>query len=372
MTSPVLSRIRADLNPRTIVILLAALAFLAKLYCAATTFGSSDVLNFWYYARYIRQFGLLAMYRETAAFNHTPLVGWFVAHAQQLADDQQHMELFPFYLRLPVIFADLIAVFALIWLREKTGRPSWWAIGLFAASPVSFMVSGFHGNIDSLMVTGLLLSVAACVAGRAELSGFFFGLSCNFKVIPLLLVPALFFFWFQRRRALRFTLPAAATILIGWSVPLFTIPLVFKHNVLDYSSIWGVWGIPFGLRMTGLSQFQGILFTDKTPAETHLTTALKLATIATVVFWAWYRRREEPMNVFKTLAFSFSVFFMLAPGFGAQYLLWPAPFFLAAADSWYLALTVLSSLGLGIYYTASCDGRVPWYQATHMHRTIAV
>jgi hypothetical protein len=40
-------------------------------------------------------------------------------------------------------------------LREKTGRPSWWVLGLFAASPISFMVSGFHGNVDSLMVNQL-------------------------------------------------------------------------------------------------------------------------------------------------------------------------------------------------------------------------
>jgi hypothetical protein len=91
-----------------------------------------------------------------------------------------------------------------------------------------------------------------------------------------------------------------------------------------------------------------------------------------VVFWSWSRRRQEPANIFKTLAFSFSVFFVLAPGFGAQYLLWPAPFFLAAADWWYLALTVMSSVGLFMHYNAAGDGHIPWDKATHIHRTIAV
>src|ERR1051325_4085234 len=142
------------MKPRTLVLLLAVAALLAKFYCAATTVGSSDVVLFWKFAHTIHCHGLLAMYRETPFFNHTPLVGWFSEAALRLAHGEQR--LFAFYLRLPAIFADFFALLVLLRLREKTGRPAWWALALFAASPVAFMVSGYHGNVDSVMALGIL------------------------------------------------------------------------------------------------------------------------------------------------------------------------------------------------------------------------
>ena len=53
-------------------------------------------------------------------------------------------------------------MFVLIRLRGKLGGPPWWAIALFALSPVAFMVSGFHGNVDSVLA--FLLLVAAWLA----------------------------------------------------------------------------------------------------------------------------------------------------------------------------------------------------------------
>ena len=65
----------------------------------------------------------------------------------------------PFFLRLPGIIADFLAVFVLVRLRSKIGGPPWWAITLYALSPVAFMVSGFHGNVDSLLAFLLLTAV---------------------------------------------------------------------------------------------------------------------------------------------------------------------------------------------------------------------
>src|SRR5258708_33572992 len=98
------------MKPRAVVLLLAIAALIAKIYCAATTIGSSDVAFFFDYARTIHHKGLLEMYRQTAFFNHTPLVGWFSDLAYTLADgDDPSGEgklFFVFYLRLPAIFAD--------------------------------------------------------------------------------------------------------------------------------------------------------------------------------------------------------------------------------------------------------------------------
>jgi uncharacterized membrane protein len=354
------------MKPRILVLLLAAAALLAKLYCAATTIGSSDVVFFWKFAHIIQRDGLLAMYRATVFFNHTPLVGWFSEAALRLSGGEQR--LFAFYLRLPAIFADFFAVLALLWLREKTGRPAWWALALFAASPVAFMVSGYHGNVDSVMALGILCAAAACATNRPALCGLWLGLACNIKIIPLLLAPVFFFLWWQRGKTWRFSIPAVLTVLIGWSYPLLTIPAIFLKNVLGYGSVWGVWGITYGLRMTDLPALRSIAFTETTPAQAAIMQGLKLLIVAAVLALAWRRRKVADLEVFHTLALAWAVFFVFAPGFGAQYLAWFAPCFLVASERWYAALTAASSIALFVFYNAISHG-MPWNTGFTVHST---
>lgn len=358
------------MNPRALVLLLAIAALAAKLYCAATTIGSSDVAFFYDYARTIHDHGLLAMYRKTPFFNHTPLVGWFseaaYALALQIAEPGKDKPLFVFYLRLPAIFADLFAVIALLWLREKTGRPAWWAMAIFAASPVAFMVSGYHGNVDSVMALGVLLAAVACATGRPALCGLCLGLSCNIKIIPLVLAPAFFFLWWHRGLAWRFAIPAVLTVLVGWSYPLLSIPGIFLKSVLGYGSIWGVWGITYLLRLTGHPALSKIVFDNPTPEQSHIMAGLKLVIVVAALVLAWRGRKTDGLAVFQTLALIWAIFFVFAPGFGAQYLAWLAPCFLVANERWYAALTATSSVALFVFYNA-ISGGMPWRQGFTVH-----
>jgi hypothetical protein len=355
------------MKSRVLVLMLAIAALLAKIYCAATTIGTSDVVFFFNFAHIIHEQGLLAMYRLTPFFNHTPLVGWFSEAAYVYSSGGPHaQQIFVFYLRLPAIFADFFAVIALLWLQEKTGRPGWWALCVYAASPVGFMVSGYHGNVDSVMALGVLLAGIACSRNRPALCGLCLGFACNIKIIPLLLVPAFFFLWWQRRQVLRFAVPAILTMLIGWSYPLFTIPGIFLKNVLGYGSIWGVWGITYFLRLTDLPALRDIAFAKTTLAQTGIMTVLKAIIVVSALVIAWRRRKAESVDIFQTLALTWAVFFVFAPGFGAQYLAWLAPCFLVASDVWYAWLTAASSVALFRFYDTISHG-MPWRQGFTVH-----
>ena len=140
------------MRPNRIIVLAALIALAAKLFCAATTVGTNDTVFFYGFGKMINQHGLAWTYEHVSIFNHTPLVGAYAALLQRTEPGtQMRMELLPFFLRLPGIIADFLSVFVLMRLRTKIGGPPWWAIGLFALSPVAFMVSGFHGNVDSLL-----------------------------------------------------------------------------------------------------------------------------------------------------------------------------------------------------------------------------
>ena len=360
------------MKPRSFVLSLALLSLAAKMYCAATTLGAVDVGIFYSFARSIYEGGLIELYKGTQYFNHTPLVGWFLEAIYALSGAKGgDAQVFAFLLRLPAILADMASVLTLLWLREKTGRPAWWALALFAASPVAFMVSGYHGNVDSVMAMFVLMAAVACATENAIFCGLAFGLACNVKIVPLLLAPVFVFFWWKRGRLVPFGAPSALCILTGWSLPLLAIPTIFLKDVIDYGSVWGVWGIPYFLRLTGNPAFAGIQMFEPTRAQSAVMLALKLIIIPSVIVIAWRRRGVEPMQVFKTLALVWAVFFVLAPGFGAQYLVWLAPCFLVASEFWFAALTITSSIALFIFYNAISNG-MPWMMGFNLLSTAKI
>lgn len=349
-----------QMHPARLIVFAALLATGLKLWWAAASDGSNDVMLFYLYARTIQEKGLLGMYGPVV-FNHTPLVGWLAGAIYELTDGVGRS--FAFWLRAPGIVADLGTVLALLWLRRKTGAPPWWALGLFALSPVSIMVSGFHGNVDPLLVCALVLAACCCVGGRPGWGGFALGVACQVKVIALLAAPALALWWWQHGKARPFLLVAALTVLAGWSAPLLNIPHIFLKNVLAYPSYFGAWGITMWLRETGAEVFRPSGLEPPTPVQLAIATTLKLVIVAVALAFAWTRRRCEPRDVFTTLTLTWLVFIAFAPGFGSQYLVWLAPFAAVASPRWFAALTVASAVFLFRFYSV-ISGDFPWVRGT--------
>ena len=343
------------MNSRTAIRLAALAALVAKLACAALTLGTNDADTFYNFGRFIWEHGLLAQYRATPEFNHPPLTGWYCALIFGLG----HGLGFNFLLRLPGILADFAVVQALLRWRETSGRPASWALLLLALSPVSLMVSGFHGNVDGVLVGLLVLAALECGAGRAAWCGLWFGLACNVKIIPLLVAPVFFFHWLSRHHARRFFLTASLTILTGWSLPLLAIPGTFLRNVLGYSSNWGGWGLTYWLSQTHAAVFAPTGFSGLTPTQLAIMSGLKMVIVAAALGIAWQRRALGPAHVFSTLTLVWTVFFVFAPGVGAQYLVWFAPFLLIHSARWFAAITATSTMFLFVFYDTICGG-LPW------------
>jgi hypothetical protein len=77
------------------------------------------------------------------------------------------------------------------------------------------------------------------------------------------------------------------------------------------------------------------------------------------------------MGIFTTLALSWTVFFVFAPGFGVQYLIWLAPCVLVDSERWYGVLTVTSSVALFVFYNALCRG-MPWDTGFFVNESVAM
>ena len=224
------------------IITAAMVAFVLKLVIASNTFGTNDVITFYEFARSLHQHGLQWTYQNDISFNHPPLTAYYLRAIYQL----DHLNgcfrefglSFPLLVRLPGIFADLITCLALLWVTKKDPRlviPPW-ALLLFArVSPVSLMISGFHGNTDPVMVMFLVLAALSVLRGVPVLAGIMLAFSCQVKIIPLLFLP-IFFYFNKRSKTAAFVVPFALCSAALWVEPLIHFPMLFVKNVLSYGS----------------------------------------------------------------------------------------------------------------------------------------
>ncbi|HKP02832.1 MAG TPA: hypothetical protein VJU77_05645 [Chthoniobacterales bacterium] len=358
------------------IIAVAVVASLLKVAIALTSLGTNDVLAFYQFAKAVDAHGLTWLYEHSILFNHPPLVGYFLgglARLEQQAFWQQNGLTFPFFLRLPGILADFAVVILVLSVARKQPdlrRPRW-ALFLFAASPVSIMITGFHGNTDPFLVLFLLVATIMAVDGRPALCGLFLAVACQVKIIPLLLLPIFFFFWIERRQACLFLGSLLVSSLIFCLEPLLKSPVMFARNVLAYGSFWGVWGLTYCLRMTGLDEFNKTSFFNLSALQNAIMMVLKVAVVLSILILAWRRRKLPAPALFPSIGYAWMIFFVVSPGVAAQYLVWLAPFVLFLSPTFYGFLVAGSSVFLFALYTITSGG-FPWYFAHASNKLSAI
>lgn len=348
-------------SPAVWVVAAALLAATLKLCIALNTEGTNDVLAFHQFASDLDQHGIEWTYQHRSMFNHPPLVSYFLRGIYSLGTVRVLREnglTFPFWLRLPGIIADFLVVLIMLHLR-KAWALSTWSLLLLALSPVSIMVSGFHGNTDPMVALFTVLAAYLCVRDKPALSGVALALSCGIKIVPLLLLPVFFWFWYSRQNTMRFLLSCIITGIAISVQPLLSFPILFAKNVLAYGSYWGLWGISYWLRLTGWSQFSVIGYRNLPLAENIVSTGLKIIIVAAALMIAWRRRNMDGRGLFGSIACVWLVFFAFAPGVGAQYLVWPMAFLLVLSPAAFAYVTAACSVFIFFLYNTIAAG-LPW------------
>jgi len=346
--------------------LLAAIAATtAKLFLAWNTIGTNDTIVFLLFGRELNAQGLAETYRRVILFNHPPLIAYYLRAIYEFSNSAlfiQNNISFAFLLRLPGIIADFVSSMV-VWKLANAlpdNRPPIWALVLFALNPISLMVSGFHGNTDSVMVMFLLLACLIAVRPHPLLCGLLLGLSCQVKRVPLLLLPAFLLFWHGRRRLGLFMLAFLATTVLLSLEPLLFSPVAYVKNVLGYGSNWGLWGITYLIRLSQFQNLTRISFFGLAPAATVITSILKLIVAGLVLFLAWRRRDRDASGLLVTLAMAWLTFFIFAPGVAPQYFVWLTPFLLFFSSTFFACFTGAASIFLFVFYTTISHSLL-WY-----------
>jgi hypothetical protein len=198
---------------------------------------------------------------------------------------------------------------------------------LYALSPVSILVSSFHGNIMPLVV---LLMLAAYLLFRADpdanltVSGLLLGLAVGWRSFPILLLPFFLVSIAGTPKRVRFAACVVAPVALSM-VPFLLVdwkPML--AGMLGYSG-WGIHHGPFAI-LRGLYLLSIGRITWDNPAEwAPWVAASKLAFLA---LYAIAVLRAKRIGLLNGILVTFLLFEVVYAGVASQYLIWALPFLL--------------------------------------------
>ncbi len=339
-----------------VLFFLAVLGFAVRVAVALLSSGSSDI-NFWYtFASLGRRFGVPYLYAHVPAFNHPPLMGYWAIALLRISDASGIR--FPLVFRLPVILADLGSALLLwdIWRPVRPRIVAALAVTAFSWSLVAILMSGFHGNTDSLAACLCLLAAYCCERKRPFAGGLTLAGALNVKLIPILLVPAFALRQRSWRAFLEFGIGAAVGVLPFLPV-LTCCGRSFYAHAIAYNSNVDNWGIILFLQFSrdnpALRQLAAAIETAYVPNGRFLIAGL----ILLVSLWA---RIHERWSYYELGAICFAIFLIFTPGFGVQYTAYICPLLFAVSLRWGTAYSALAGLFLAVVYYSFWDGTVPF------------
>jgi hypothetical protein len=344
---------------------LAALAVLVRAVPAALFYGTSDVLA-WEWLGQLLLNG--ENFYATRLHNWPPL--WvYLASGLWLLHAASGLP-FSFLVKLPPIAADA-CISVLLYragLRRGWSRQAAILAGVaYALHPVAILVSGYHGQFDSLMLAPAVLAWYGWEfwTGRRRLvgSGLALGLGVWFKAVPLLFLPVFLPRLASWRERWVFGGLAVGPALIGTLPYLFLWPLDVIENFVAYSSWFGQWGYPVAWMVVEFAQLGRVPW--PVPDPNFISPPLRmmlyhgrwlLAGALVATWWYSYRRAFDALAA---ILATLTVFYFTTVGFGLQYVLWIVPFALVAREGWLWPYSVAATALLVLAYVMGPDAYLP-------------
>jgi hypothetical protein len=336
------------------VLLVAVVVLIPKIVIAARTYGTNDISHWHDFLIAVADHGPVGIYSvqfDHSFYNHPPLIGYYLWLINQL---QSYGLTMRFTIRAVSSIADVassLLIFEI--LRRRRSLLEATASGLLiAASPVLFMISGFHGNTDPIFTMFILLSVHLLAdRSRPTLAGVAIGLAVGVKIVPVVVIPALLIFALIKGRGVlaRFMAGFVATFLITWGQALLEQREAVQRDVLGYAGSgtpqWGLVQLGHWAADPGWVHFL--------ETSGRFLIVVLCAVLPAVLVWL------RPHLLAEAVGLSLCLFLFLSPAFGAQYLVWALAGTYLLNVGWGTAYNVSGGIFLAAVYTRWNDG-FPW------------
>lgn len=329
------------------VIVCAIGVFAFKVYLAYATGGAADITVWMDFLKNIKQCGICVY--ETGGlmtfpggervnpFNHPPFMIHYMRAVGFISDTTGLS--FQFIFRLLTSLVDLgsVAVVYQLLRRTETFNPA--TLLLFVFAPATLIISGYHGNTDTLMIFFLLLSALALASHRPVwLAGIIFGIALNIKIIPVIFAPCIFFYLPTFRKRAEFFVAAGLIFVIASLPYIVQDPVLIAREVFGYRGFPGRWGWTRGLY--GVTEGQGVY-----------NVAVRIGAyllLAFIVYRSYLMNVERRSSLFLQLGAVAFIFLAFTTGWGTNYMAWLDPFVLVL--SFPLALLYYLTSGAMMVY----------------------
>ena len=298
----------------------ALVVFALKIYLAYSTEGAPDISAWKDFLRNIQECGVCVystggvMQEPRGAritpFNHPPFI---IHYLRMVGTTSGLLGLdFGFVFRVLTSCVDLGSAVLVYRLLKRFG---WFSPGrflLYLLAPATIIISGFHGQTDTLMIFFVLL--AAYLIDRPLLAGIAFGCALCIKIVPIIFAVAFILYLHPKGRI--WFICAAVVSGVVLSLPFIAQePVLIIKEVLGYGSFAGRWGWT-----RALADFVG-------PSKFFWLTARIGAYI--LIAYIWYLSIKMWRNRVPLLLQLGLIGFMLlafTPAWGTNYMSWLDPF----------------------------------------------
>lgn len=307
------------------IIFIYIIGIILRLSFAYSFYGSLDVDNAWYITE--QYFSGQNIY-ETTSYNHTPI--WL-----SLLIVSRHISSFsnlPFYfvMKIYAIIADL-TITVLIYkiskkIQVKSEKTSYFLSLIYFFSPVSALISSFHGQFDSIPIALLLASFYYLKHTKKDyfkISAFLFGLAIAFKTWPILLLPL---YLLLLKNTLRKKILFTSISLITFFLPI--VPYLFISPIPTFKNIFMYFGTAdFGLAVF-IELFNNIkkepLYSLSKLIYSNPFYGILLLLFSLLIALVFINKKK--LNFFDSSVLFFLSIYVFSLKLGAQYLLWIIPF----------------------------------------------
>lgn len=298
---------------------------LVRLAIAWVSYGTNDMSTWGFIGNQVRWNGLLETYRtQTRQMNHPPIPVLWAA----LTTMAGSAWLAGLLMKIPAIVGDGLScvLLAMIFTRRGDLRLAKLASLAMALSPIAILISGYHCNTDNLYAAlGLLAVYLAADRRRFFFAGLALGAAINVKLIPVLLIPVLFALCRNRDHIIYLVIGLAIAAVPF--LPLLTILDAVRQNMVQYTppeSDWGIIYILHDLMRNPNLQPYAARFLEQYKLLGRLAIIAGVLTVcgASRLF------KRCSLSGYELAALIYSIFLILAPGFGPQYLVIIVPFML--------------------------------------------
>jgi len=348
---------------RVLFVAVAATVFLVKCYSAFVTVGSGDMPLWERFLASIREHGVISTYYSGGLyvsphgsyinpFNHPPFIAHFLRFVGGLADLTGLP--FRFWFRFITAVADIGSALILYRLLRISDLFNPVAFLLYLLAPATLIISGYHGNTDTLMIFFLLLAIYATQTGRAAwICGLVFGMALNIKLVPIAVAPAFIFFLPDWKRRVEFIVMASLVFFIGSLPYIIQDPVVIYHKVFGYRSVAARWGITRFLAG----------FADTPWFVSFFNVFVRLGNYVLLAVFAAFaiqmNRRVPRLPLYVQVGTIMFLFMSFTLGYGHNYLPWLDPFAALALSTALLYYSASGTL-LVLMYFINDDEKTRW------------